>query len=205
MKTFYLILTALSSFLLSTAVPVLAHKVNVFAYVEGGTCYVEGYFSRSRRAQNALVEVFGPGETKLLEGRTDKEGRFSFQVSQKTDLYIVLTSSLGHRNDFSIAAEEITGLVDKADLDRPSFEQEKVPPLEENEDEGRADAKFLVDRGELQEILDETLDEKLKPLYGLMAKSQQDRANTSGKVIAGIGYILGIFGLAMFLVSRRKA
>ena len=76
---------------------VWAHKVNVFAWVEGDTVFVEGYFPGGKKSQDSLVEVFNPAGTKLLEGRTNKKGEFSFKIPERTDLKIVLTSSMGQR------------------------------------------------------------------------------------------------------------
>ena len=52
----------------------LAHKVNVFAWVEGDTVHVEGYFAGNKKAQDSLVEVFDSTGEKLLDGRTDQQG-----------------------------------------------------------------------------------------------------------------------------------
>ena len=84
-----------------------AHKVNVFAWVEGHTVFVEGYFSGGKKAQNSLVEVYNGAGEKLLEGRTNEKGEFSFKIPEKTDLKIVLTASMGHKNDFIIPATDI--------------------------------------------------------------------------------------------------
>ena len=55
---------------------VWAHKVNVFAWVEGDMVFVEGYYPGGKRAQNSLVEVYNSGGAKLLEGRTNQKGEF---------------------------------------------------------------------------------------------------------------------------------
>jgi nickel transport protein len=74
---------------------VWAHKVNVFAWVEGDMVLVEGYYPGGKKAQNSLVEIYNGAGVKLLEGRTNQEGEFSFKIPAHEDLRIVLTASIG--------------------------------------------------------------------------------------------------------------
>ena len=73
-----LILYLLVTVMLST--PAYGHKIMVFAYQEGDLVYTEGYFADGKKAQDSLVEVFGGDGSKLLEGKTDENGSFSFPM-----------------------------------------------------------------------------------------------------------------------------
>jgi nickel transport protein len=84
-----------------------AHKVNVFAYAEGGTIHTESYFPDGKAVEDGVIEVFDATGRKLMEGKTDREGKFSFQVSQKEDLTIVINASMGHRNEYTIKKDEM--------------------------------------------------------------------------------------------------
>lgn len=68
--------------------------------------FTESYFSDGKRCQNSRIEVFDSLGNKLLEGKTNKEGEFSFTPPKKTDLRIVLTASMGHRDEYVIPAGE---------------------------------------------------------------------------------------------------
>ena len=85
----------------------MAHKVNIFAYVEDGVVYTESYFPDGRPVENGTIEVYDSQGNKLLEGVCDKEGLFSFKVPQKDDLTIVINASMGHKNNFVLKKEEI--------------------------------------------------------------------------------------------------
>jgi nickel transport protein len=63
-----------------------AHRVVLFAYVEGDTVFTESYFSDGKRCQDSRIEVFDSFGNKLLEGTTDKNGEYSFIPPKKTDL-----------------------------------------------------------------------------------------------------------------------
>lgn len=85
----------------------LAHKVILFAYVEGDTVFVESGFGDGTVCNNAGIEVFDPSGKKLLEGRTDGNGKFSFKSPRRTDLKLVLDAGMGHREEFMVLAEEL--------------------------------------------------------------------------------------------------
>ena len=85
----------------------LAHKVNIFAYVEDGVVYTESYFPDGRPVESGAIEVYDGQGNKLLEGICDKDGLFSFKVPRKDDLTIVINASMGHKNNFTLRKEEI--------------------------------------------------------------------------------------------------
>lgn len=83
------------------AVPAMAHKVNIFAYVENNIVYTESYFPDGRKVESGTIEVLNGAGTKLLEGKTDQEGLFSFPLPAiKEDLTIVVNASMGHKNSY---------------------------------------------------------------------------------------------------------
>lgn len=84
-----------------------AHKVNIFAYAEGGTVYTESYFPDGKKVQNGTIEVYDSQGQKLLEGKTDQEGKFSFPVPKKDDLKIVIIASMGHKNEYVLKKDEL--------------------------------------------------------------------------------------------------
>jgi len=93
--------------LLFFAAPALAHKVNIFAYVEGGTVYTESYFPDGRPVAEGSIEVLDSGSLKVLAGKTDAKGLFSFPVPKKDDLTIVIDAGMGHKNSFLLPENEM--------------------------------------------------------------------------------------------------
>ena len=150
------ILTALVVLLLDMSA--FAHKVNIFAWVEGDTVHTESYFPDGRAVQNGRVSVYDSQDSLLLEGVTDQEGFFSFPLPGENDLSIVLDASMGHRATYHLSAEELSGM----ESDTPHIE----PALQ---------------------------------------SSQHSRERIQvGKILCGIGYILGIMGLSMYFYEKRK-
>jgi nickel transport protein len=85
----------------------LAHKVNLFAYVEAGKVHTESYFPDGRPVEDGKVLVYDSGDALLLEGRTDQEGLFSFPIPKVDDLKIVIDASMGHKNSFELKKAEV--------------------------------------------------------------------------------------------------
>jgi nickel transport protein len=171
---------------------VWAHKVNVFAWVEGDMVFVEGYYPGGKRAQNSLVEVFNSRGVKLLEGRTNQKGDFSFKIPAKEDLRIVLTAGMGHKNDFTITAGDLGG------SESPSQE-----PEPEVSDKIAASSSTDVDMGQLKVMIDQALDRKLEPVIKLIRSTRKEGPGVT-EIIGGIGYIFGLFGLLMYFKSRKE-
>jgi nickel transport protein len=170
--------------------PAFAHKVTIFAWVEGDRVFTESKFSGGRKVTGGKVAVFDPQGTQLLEGKTDEKGEFSFRVPKLTDLRIVLNAGTGHRAEWKISKSEIrqAGYREEA--------REAAPPHQAPSDLG-------VPVDEIREIIDESLDRKLTPIAKMLAELQTKGPSIT-EVIGGIGYIVGLMGIALYFLSKRK-
>lgn len=204
MRTKQLLLPCLEMFLclLVTVVlntPAYGHKIMVFAYPEEDLVYTEGYFADGKKAQDSLVEVFGEDGSKLLEGKTDENGFFSFPMPDVPEIRIVLTGSMGHRAECIL----------KGDSDAVKLGDMKNSGsgvIQEAVQQGNTDAAGGAVPGEerIRAIVSEELDRKLAPLMREVALLSQDGPCLTD-VIGGIGYIAGIMGLLMYFKARRKS
>jgi nickel transport protein len=101
------VVAIIATFLLLQA-PASAHKVNVFAYVENGTVHTESYFPDGKKVEGGAIEVFDTAGKRIVEGKTDRQGNFSFPVpAEKDDLRIVLNASMGHKASFLMKKSEM--------------------------------------------------------------------------------------------------
>jgi nickel transport protein len=178
----------------------LAHKVNVFAWVEGDTVHVEGYFAGNKKAQDSLVEVFDSTGKKLLDGRTDQQGEFAFKIPKITDLKIVLTASMGHRNDFVIPMSELEEV--SPNITTESGGHTVPKPSEQKIVSGQTAS--AVDLAQMEAVLDKVLDRKLTTLSRLIRETRPEGPTVS-EVIGGIGYIFGLMGVALYFISKKKS
>lgn len=183
-------LLAVTAILILKSSPAIAHKVNIFAWAEGETVFTESYFTGGKLLEGGLVKVFDPAGQKLLEGRTDQKGEFSFKLPQKTDLYLVLTASMGHRADFTLKVENA---------------DEAAPLAESAEITGELSPDTVtVDMRQLRAVMEETLDLRLRPIYRSLADAKRREGPSLTDIIGGLGYIIGIMGLVLYVRSRKK-
>jgi nickel transport protein len=85
----------------------LAHKVNLFAYVEGGTVFTESYFPDGRAVEKGTVLVYDSKNRQLVEGKTDTQGMFSFDIPKIDALTIVIDAGMGHKNKFKLKKADV--------------------------------------------------------------------------------------------------
>ena len=80
----------------------LAHKVNLFAYVEGGKIYTESYFPDGKPVEGGKVLVYDSQDQLIVEGVSDKAGLFNFDIPKIDDFTIVIDATMGHKNSFRL-------------------------------------------------------------------------------------------------------
>jgi len=191
----YLILIFIFLITIMMDVSVFAHKVNIFTYVEGDKVYTESYFNDGKKCIDSKIEVFDNQGNILLEGLTDEEGMFSFEIPSEDvidgDLKVVLTASMGHRAEYIIRADELR---DVAELIEEKLE-EPVTVL--------SPEVSSFDLKEIQSLIEDALDKKLEPIMREIKKSQEDRISPT-EIIGGVGYIIGIFGIIAYFLSRKR-
>lgn len=172
-----------------------AHKVSLFAWVEGNTVHTQSKFSGGRYVNDGLIEVYDPTGNKLLEGHTDAQGRFAFTVPQRSDLRIVLTAGSGHGNAWIVRAAELGAENPSGEgpppsaSDLPQGAQPVVEPA----------AGPCSDQRALEALIGTLLQRELASVRAEIAAQSWGLRD----ILAGLGYILGLVGLASFLHYRR--
>ena len=180
----------------------LAHRVVLFAYVQGDKVFTESYFSDGKRCQNSRIEVYDSFGNKLLEGKTDKNGEFPFKPPKRAELRIVLTAGMGHRDEYIIPVGELLTEDNVGKFD--SRKDEKMVSQGEKEGEKGTPASQLspFEMEQFRAVVEEALEEKLKPIMRLLAKRQTEGVSFF-QVMGGIGFIFGIMGIILYLRSRK--
>jgi nickel transport protein len=201
-------LALLGALLLSACFPgvSLAHRVNVFAYVDGEAIQTECAFSTKQKVRNGKLSISDreTGET-LLEGSTDEQGLFRFRPADAFlrtghGLRILLNAGEGHRNDWLVSAEELQALAPSGQPEKSRAMPAGQPPPAAAEQ--RTPERAALDAAELEALLGRVLDAKLAPVKQALAR-QEDRGPGLRDVIGGLGWILGLLGLAAYLKHGR--
>ena len=194
-----------------SAAPVSAHKVTIFAWVEGDTVHTRSKFSGGKRAKNSTVVVYDKEGNLLLEGKTNDQGEFSFKVPKKTGFKVALKASMGHLAEWTIPASDLTavGVTTEAGTEKPDASKtvETVSPSPSLTDTGSVEVaqsseRLGLSREEVKTLINEALDKKLAPVMNMLAESMQGGPKMS-EVMGGIGYIFGLVGVILYGISRR--
>jgi hypothetical protein len=199
----------------------LAHKVTVFGYVEGDRIMLECFFSKSDRVKNGAVilQDAATGE-ELARGTTDDKGALSLPVPPKAiasghDIKVLLKAGEGHQNDTLIQASEFAGLkpavpAAKAPASISAKPDAKTAPKSTAKAEPQpaaATSQPALDEAALTRVVsqavEQAVDSRMAPVKRMLLESA-DKGPRPTEIIGGIGYIVGLFGIAAFMAGKRK-
>ena len=189
----------------------LAHRVNIFAWVEGDTVHTQSKFGGGRKAVNAPVEIYDDQENKLLEGRTDDNGEFSFKIPKQSALKIVLVAGMGHRNEWTVPLEEILAAGPPLENTPGAPQPETATAVQsaptesgmtsQQEQPTRQLSEAMVRRIEL--AVEKAVERKIQPVTRMLAESLTGGPSMTD-IFGGLGYILGLVGIGAYVQSRKK-
>jgi nickel transport protein len=184
-----------------------AHKANVFAYVEGDRIVAEGYFSGKAKAIECAIEILNADGNKIHEGKTDANGVYAVKIADlprmSGDLKIVLRTGDGHKAEYTLKGDDLTGSVVAADR------AERTPTTEAQKEHFAAPLQ-IQDSNQLRKSLDEIIDAKIQPLMKMLAgqqrllAEQKDRSVRLIDIIGGIGWIFGLVGVWAYFKGRKQ-
>ena len=185
-----------------------AHRVNVFAWAEGDIVYVECKFSGGKKVVGGNITVSDSSGVVLLTGRTNDQGEFSFKRPQPTDLKIILNAGMGHRAEWTLPADDghAGHPADDSQAEKADARTKPISP-EDPFDHQPAETQTAVyagpSRAEIEAIVEKALDKKMKPVFEMLAESNAKGPGISD-IIGGIGYIIGLVGIAAYFHNRKK-
>jgi nickel transport protein len=223
---------------------VSAHRVNLFAWVEGNTVFVECKWPDGKRVNEGTIRVLDAGGAELLTGKTDQEGNFSFKIPKQEDLKIVLEAGMGHRAEWTVRKEDLMA-AEKTESKAPTTSPGQPPKSEPSPSTSKeaapsaqpqvkpavagktvAKAPAPVSReaskpepapavsvdaasgsqplkADIEQTLGRVLDKKLSPILRMLAESREQGPKLSD-VLGGIGYIIGLVGIAAYFKGKSK-
>jgi nickel transport protein len=179
-----------------------AHKAVIFAWVEGDTICTESKFSGGKKVKEGDVIVYDLQGNRLLEGKTNEQGEFSFKIPKKTTLKIVLQAGTGHRGEWTLPVEEMGEVTPPQSVQAEIKKTRDTASIKTGKQIQSVSAPKLSP-DDIQLAVEKALDKKLKPVMKKLAESQE-HGPTVKDILGGIGYILGLVGIASYVQYRRK-
>jgi nickel transport protein len=183
-----------------------AHKVNIFAYVDGDRIVTDSGYSRTNRVHHGEVEVYDAATgTLLLSGKTDDKGTFAFVIPEaarekKMDLRLLLKAGQGHQAEWTVKYDEF------ADAPRPVSDMvaEENPAGETPAAPSAAAPAAQAAPGGLTAAQVEAIVKREVAPIKLMLAEMHDAGPSVAEILGGIGWIFGLFGVAAYMKSRRN-
>jgi nickel transport protein len=198
----------------------LAHKVNIFAYVDGKNIVTDCFFSKNDRVHNGLVTITDAQTGAVLAtGTTDDKGALTLPVPAQAiasghDLKLLLKAGEGHQSDTVIQASEFATLKAAAPAKPATAAPAKasakaMPNTRQPAAADSAPAAIAPALGEAEltrivtQAVDQSVENRMAPVKRMLMASAEKSPGAT-EIVGGIGYIVGLFGIAAFVASRRK-
>lgn len=182
----------------------LAHRVNIFAWVEGDSVHVQAGFSRKSPARQSVVTVFrgSPADANdvLITGATDDTGLFTFAIpaeAREHGLTIRVNAGQGHQNDWTMDAKEFAAATNakQATQDTPAVNVTPEAPTAQPNRPDHATQKGKTASGNNGRAQP---DQHGQPYMADDGPRLRD-------IIGGLGWIVGLTGMGMAWRARRKS
>jgi len=196
------LLCLVAALMLLAAGAALAHRVNVFAWVDGDTVFVECKYPDGTKVHEGVIRVLDSAGKELLNGKTNDKGEFSFKVPKQDDLTIVLEAGMGHRGDWPLSRQDLAP-AGEAPKPGPAAAPQASP---KNEAPSPAAAEPAAGPASpppagIDQAIEKALDKKLAPVMKMLAEMHEQKVRLTD-VLGGIGYIIGLVGVAAYF--KRK-
>ena len=166
---------------LGAASSISAHELRLFVDVEGSEIVGRLHFEGGGPASGTVVQIINPRREIVAEVTTDAEGRFRQAMKNRAD-YVIRARTIDlHQAEGTIKADRFPN---------------SLPTL--------ADVAPVTHSSE--SVSDEAFHREMRAEIRLI-REQLDRVESSiglRDIVGGIGFIVGILGLLLFLRQRAK-
>lgn len=173
-----------------------AHKLRIFAFAESGEIRGTVFFGGNVKARGARVIAIGPDDRILAETNSDEDGTFAIPVVERVDHRIVADARDGHRAEAWVRASELPAGLRALGAARARPAEAAAPSA------GSVSPTATPSVAEVERIVEAAVARQVAPLRADI-ESYEDQVRWRD-VAGGLGYILGVTGLALSLVARRR-
>ncbi len=181
---------------------VMAHRINVFCWVEEAKIQCYAKFSTGNPVKEGDYKVYDSKGKLIFEGKGDAKGNFTYKIPKDIlehpqDLKVECIAEMGHKNFWVVKKEELM----------PSSEgevEEESSPPEEGVSSPQTKTQVVgIDKKEMEQIVTKVLEKELAPIKMDLAMLKEHPIQIRD-VLGGIGYILGIMGIFLYFKSREN-
>jgi nickel transport protein len=179
-----------------SVLPAAAHKVRIFASVDGTSIVGFVHFGSTARARQAAVSLLDAGGDEIARTRTNDRGEFRFAAARRTDHTVVVDLGDGHTARFTIPAADLPPTLAGGGIEPSTIASARAAvPAVGMVAEGTSPAA-------LKALIDEAVARQVRPLREQLA-AYEDKVRWHD-VLGGLGYIAGVTGIACYVLGRRR-
>ncbi|MGD8908438.1 MAG: hypothetical protein PVI92_03755 [Chromatiales bacterium] len=172
------------------SLPLSAHKLKVFAAAEGGKIVGRAYFVGGAGASGAVIHIIADDGRELARLEPDREGNFDYRIERPMTYRVVADSLDGHQASWTLRAEEFSASA--LDVGAMPAHEGPLPEL---------DSTAVPNLSQITRV-EQAVARQIRPLReALQAHEERVRMRD---ILGGIGYIVGLAGLALWWSSRRR-
>jgi len=186
--------------------PAFAHKLYVFAEVQGTTIQGRAYFPGDVPARNSEVIARDATGRELDRTKTGDDGKFTFRVRQRVDYRLAAQTPDGHSGQYVVHASELPGSL-ATDPATGSGSQPvsqatdraagSAAPADKNNEPAAAGDPLADLRAQIGDIRTQ-IGELRRQIF------ESDERLRFRDILGGIGFILGLAGAAFYMKARRS-
>ncbi|MEG3638506.1 cobalt transporter CbiM [Magnetococcus sp. PR-3] len=179
--------------------PAWAHNMVADVYAEGMAVEGEVGFSSGDMVQGTTVTILNDQGQVLGKTQTNEEGIFTYQAKQVMDHHFYVDAGAGHIVKLILPADQLTGNPATSPV---IIQPTQLPQPDPHAHHHNEELISGVGQQQLERLIETAVAKQVKPLRKqLLAYENKVRLQDA---LGGLGYIMGLVGLALWLSSRRK-
>jgi nickel transport protein len=182
-----------------------AHSIRVLASGEGRRIAGYAYFSKTARARDSVVVLRGPDGVEIARARTNDIGEFAFDVTARADYQVAVDTGDGHQASYRVEAIELDASLPPYDsssssssLSLSSSSSSSSSFSAPSPSSSSPSSSTALSSAEAHRMLAEMLARQREQLDDFESRTRLR------DILGGVGYILGLTGLAFFFLGARR-
>jgi nickel transport protein len=198
----------------ASAAPAAAHKLILFASVEGATIHGKAYFQGGAPARGLAVTAFDPQGAELAQTTTDDRGEFTMEAQFGCNHRLVVETPDGHGAEFPLKAEQLPADLppppdEAAGSARPGGEHSHSHPGHSHPHGEHSHSHPPPREPATSKSAGAGPSDELRALRADVAALQEQLTRYENRmrlrdILGGIGYILGLAGIAFYFLGVRR-
>lgn len=186
---------------LFASTPANGHELSIYALPDGAVVRGRAYYD-STPAAGVRVTVLDEQRRTLGEVTTDDKGEFAFTPTIRRDHVFVAETEDGHRAEDTVHWESLPESIAPA-AEAPRQERHGHDDTPQEHSDGRlSQIEPPISADLVRETINESVRAQILPLRQEL-KDYRGEVRLYG-ISAGVGFILGIFGVAALITARRR-